>query len=98
MRGYRLLVLLLAGVAGCLGGVGRLPVLPLEVGLLFLSMGMMGMGNGAVVQLLPQRFPDRVGLLTGLVGAAGGLGGCFLPCILGGIEQRTGQHAGGLRL
>src|SRR5437016_4733068 len=76
--GYRLLLLLLAGVAGCLGGVGRFPVLPLEVGLLFLSMGMMGMGNGAVFQLLPQRFPDRVGLLTGLVGAAGGLGGFFL--------------------
>src|SRR5713101_5176455 len=54
--GYRLLLLLLAGVAGCLGGVGRLPALPMEAGLLFLSMGMMGMGNGAVFQLLPQRF------------------------------------------
>src|SRR5213594_1566649 len=53
--GYRLLLLLLAGVAGCLGGVGRFPVLPLEVGLLFLSMGMMGMGNGAVFQLLKNR-------------------------------------------
>src|SRR5438105_7549249 len=96
--GYRLLLLLLAGVAGCLGGVGRFPVLPLEVGLLFLSMGMMGMGNGAVFQLLPQRFPDRVGLLTGLVGAAGGLGGFFLPFILGAIKQRTGQYSGGLFL
>jgi NNP family nitrate/nitrite transporter-like MFS transporter len=54
-------------------------------------MGMMGMGNGAVFQLLPQRFPERVGLLTGLVGAAGGLGGFFLPFILGAINQRTGQ-------
>ena len=96
--GYRLLLLLLAGVAGCLGGVGRFPVLPLEVGLLFLSMGMMGMGNGAVFQLLPQRFPERVGLLTGLVGAAGGLGGFFLPFILGAIKQRTGQYSGGLFL
>src|SRR5437016_9015538 len=91
--GYRLLLLLLAGVAGCLGGVGRFPVLPLEVGLLFLSMGMMGMGNGAVFQLVPQRFPERVGILTGLVGAAGGLGGFFLPFLLGAIKQRTGQYA-----
>src|SRR5438093_7117824 len=37
--GYRLLLLLLAGVAGCLGGGGRLPVLPLEVGLWFLNIG-----------------------------------------------------------
>ena len=96
--GYRLLLLLLAGVAGGLGGVGRFPVLPLEVGLLFLSLGMMGMGNGAVFQLLPQRFPERVGLLTGLVGAAGGLGGFFLPFILGAIKQRTGQYSGGLFL
>ena len=73
-------------------------MLPLEVGLLFLSMGMMGMGNGAVFQLLPQRFPERVGLLTGLVGAAGGLGGFFLPFILGAIKQRTGQYSGGLFL
>jgi MFS transporter, NNP family, nitrate/nitrite transporter len=96
--GYRLLLLLLAGVACCLGGVGRLPALPVEVSLLFLAMGMMGMGNGAVFQLLPQRFPERVGMLTGFVGAAGGLGGFFLPFLLGAIKQRTGQYSMGLFL
>ena len=96
--GYRLLLLLLAGVAGCLAGVGRLPALPVEVALLFLTMGMLGMGNGAVFQLVPQRFPERVGILTGLVGAAGGLGGFFLPFLLGAIKQRTGQYSGGLFL
>jgi NNP family nitrate/nitrite transporter-like MFS transporter len=96
--GYRLLMLLLVGVAVCLTGVGRLPALPLEVVLLFLTMGMLGMGNGAVFQLVPQRFPERVGVLTGLVGAAGGLGGFFLPFLLGTIKQRTGQYSGGLFL
>jgi len=96
--GYRLLILLLAGVAGCLMGVGRLPALPLEVTLLFLTMGMLGMGNGAVFQLVPQRFSERVGVLTGLVGAAGGLGGFFLPFLLGAIKQRSGQYSGGLFL
>jgi MFS transporter, NNP family, nitrate/nitrite transporter len=47
---------------------------------------------------LPQRFPERVGILTGLVGAAGGLGGFFLPFLLGAIKQRTGQYSGGLFL
>jgi len=96
--GYRLLMLLLAGVAVCLAGVGRLPALPLEVVLLFLTMGMLGMGNGAVFQLVPQRFAERVGVLTGLVGAAGGLGGFFLPFVLGMVKQRTGQYSGGLFL
>lgn len=96
--GYRLLMLLLAGVAVCLTGVGRLPALPLEVALLFLTMGMLGMGNGAVFQLVPQRFAARVGVLTGLVGAAGGLGGFVLPIVLGVAKQRTGQYSGGLFL
>jgi NNP family nitrate/nitrite transporter-like MFS transporter len=96
--GYRLLIVLLAGVACCLTGVGRIPALPLEVALLFLTMGMLGMGNGAVFQLVPQRFSERVGVLTGLVGAAGGIGGFFLPFLLGAIKQRTGQYSGGLFL
>lgn len=96
--GYRLLLVLLAGVGGCLMAVGRLPAHPLEVALLFLIMGMLGMGNGAVFQLVPQRFSERVGILTGLVGAAGGLGGFFLPFLLGTIKQRTGQYSGGLYL
>lgn len=96
--GYRLLMVLLAGVAGTLMGVGRLLTLRLEVPLLFLTMGMLGMGNGAVFQLVPQRFSERVGVLTGLVGAAGGLGGFFLPFVLGAIKERTGQYSGGIFL
>ena len=54
-------------------------------------MALLGMGNGAVFQLVPQRFPDRVGLLTGLVGAAGGLGGFMLSNVLGQMKDRTGS-------
>ena len=42
-------------------------------------MGTLGVGNGAVFQLVGLRFGERIGVLTGLVGAAGGLGGFFLP-------------------
>jgi NNP family nitrate/nitrite transporter-like MFS transporter len=59
-------------------------------------MGVLGMGNGAVFQLVPQRFPDRIGLVTGVVGAAGGLGGFFLPTLLGSIKDLTGQYTIGL--
>jgi NNP family nitrate/nitrite transporter-like MFS transporter len=58
-------------------------------------MGMLGLGNGAVFQLLPQRFPTQVGLLTGLVGAAGGFGGFMLPNILGTLKGWTGSFGTG---
>jgi MFS transporter, NNP family, nitrate/nitrite transporter len=35
---------------------------------------LLGMGNGAVFQLVAQRFPGEIGVITGLVGAAGGSG------------------------
>ena len=63
--------------------------------LLFIGMGVLGMGNGAVFQLVPQRFPERMGLVTGIVGAAGGLGGFFLPSMLGAAKDATGSYATG---
>ena len=93
--GYRMLLAILAGVAVCLAGVGTLPGVYAAVGLLVLTMSMLGMGNGAVFQLVPQRFPDKVGLLTGLVGAAGGLGGFLLPNVLGSMKDSTGSFGSG---
>ena len=94
--GYRLLLILLAGVGICLAGVGWSASLAAVVVLLFLAMGMLGMGNGAVFQLVPQRFPTRVGILTGIVGAAGGIGGFFLPSFLGAMKFKTGSYSTGL--
>src|SRR5438874_1332476 len=94
--GYRLLLGLLAGVGCCLAAISSLPSLPVVVPLLFLCMGMLGMGNGAVFQLVPQRFAKQVGVVTGLVGAAGGFGGFLLPSLLGAIKDRTGEYRGGL--
>jgi MFS transporter, NNP family, nitrate/nitrite transporter len=48
-----------------------------------------GLGNGAVFKLVPEYFPQSVGAVTGLVGAAGGLGGFFPPLVLGAIRQVT---------
>jgi len=75
-------------------GMAALPSLALGTLLIFLAMGMLGMGNGAVFQLVPQRFPKEIGVVTGIVGAAGGLGGFFLPNLLGGLKQLTGSFAG----
>jgi len=51
-----------------------------------------GLGNGAVFKLVPEYFPDAVSSVTGLVGAAGGLGGFFPPLVLGLVKQLTGGY------
>ncbi len=96
--GYRLLLALLSGVAICLGAVSALPSLALTLVLFTSIMAMLGMGNGAVFQLVPQRFVGSVGIITGIVGAAGGLGGFLLPYLLGATKDRTGSFTLGLAM
>jgi NNP family nitrate/nitrite transporter-like MFS transporter len=63
--------------------------------LFILAMAVLGMGNGAVFQLVPQRFRQDVGLMTGLVGMTGGVGGFYLAASLGYAQQFTGSYAFG---
>jgi NNP family nitrate/nitrite transporter-like MFS transporter len=96
LGGVRVLVVLY-GVASLLAlGVAQLPMLWLAVLLLFLLMACLGIGNGSVFQLVPQRFGRHVGVATGILGAAGGLGGFFLPTLVGSLKQITGSYASGL--
>lgn len=66
----------------------------------FLSMAAaLGVGNGAVFALVGRLAPaDRVGAVTGFVGAAGGLGGFFPPIVMGLIYSATGDYLLGLLL
>jgi MFS transporter, NNP family, nitrate/nitrite transporter len=57
-----------------------------------------GLGNGGVFKLVPQYFPQQTGSVTGLVGAAGGLGGFFPPIVLGICRDATGSYALGFGL
>ena len=61
-----------------------------------LTMGTLGFGNGAVFQLVPQRFRKEIGVMTGLVGMAGGVGGFYLAASLGYIKGMTGSYQMGL--
>jgi MFS transporter, NNP family, nitrate/nitrite transporter len=60
------------------------------------AMLALGMGNGAVFQLVPQRFRKEIGVMTGLVGMAGGVGGFYLASSLGYSKQWTGSYQVGL--
>jgi MFS transporter, NNP family, nitrate/nitrite transporter len=52
----------------------------------------LGLGNGAVFKLVPTFFPKSTGAATGIVGAAGGLGGFFPPLVLGIVKDATGDY------
>lgn len=93
--GIRMLTLLYLGTGSMMLGLASLPPLLVGTTFLFAGMGMLGMGNGAVFQLVPQRFSKEIGVITGIVGAAGGIGGFFLPNLLGSLKQWTGSFAGG---
>jgi MFS transporter, NNP family, nitrate/nitrite transporter len=86
-------------VAACLAALlAALPGLAITVALMFGVLGLLGMGNGAVFQLVGRRVPERVGAMTGLVGAAGGVGGFLLPFGFGALASSTGNFAAGFLL
>jgi len=58
----------------------------------------LGMGNGSVFQLVPLRFRKEIGVMTGLIGAAGGVGGFFLAKALGMSKGMTGGFALGFTI
>ncbi|HVU18603.1 MAG TPA: MFS transporter [Candidatus Didemnitutus sp.] len=64
----------------------------------FIASGAFGMCNGSVFQLLPQRFPKQINLMTGLVGCGGGLGGFLLGIAFGSSKTYTGGYAAGVLL
>lgn len=53
----------------------------------------LGLGNGAVFKLVPQYFGKEAGTVTGLVGAAGGLGGFFPPLVMGLFKTTLESYA-----
>ena len=91
LGGVRVLAVTLAGVALVYALAARLPEWPGMLALMVVGMACLGIGNGAVFQLVPLRFGRDIGLATGLVGAVGGVGGFLLPTLLGAARQTTGS-------
>jgi len=97
--GIRSLLVMYTLAAACLYLVSRdLPHAWMALMALVAGMLWLGMGNGAVFQLVPQRFRKEIGVMTGLVGMAGGIGGFLLATGLGYSKQLTGSYSLGLSL
>lgn len=66
-----------------------------NVTLFLIISAALGMANGSVFQLLPQRFGKDLGVMTGLVGCGGGVGGFYLATSLGYAKNATGSYSTG---
>lgn len=93
--GSRALMIVYAVAALALAGVAFAPTLAAALALFVIAMLALGTGNGSVFQLVPQRFQAEIGIMTGLVGMAGGVGGFYLASSLGVAKQLTGSFAPG---
>lgn len=97
--GVRSLTVMYTVAAGALVVVSfALPQAWMALAVFVVAMLALGMGNGAVFQLVPQRFRREIGVMTGLVGMMGGVGGFYLASSLGYSKQLTGGYQAGFLL
>ncbi len=95
----RVLVFVYGWVAAAAVVLSFTPGMVLATSAFLTTAWMLGMGNGAVFALVGKRIPGpQVGSVTGLVGAAGGLGGFFPPLVMGFVYGRFGDYRIGLLL
>ena len=94
--GLRTLMLSLPLIVGIVAALGEVTDVTIAVVLMVAAVGAMGVGNGVILQLASEWFPQQIGLASGIVGAAGGIGGFLLPLWLGTLKEVTGSYRTGL--
>ncbi|SAL12815.1 MFS transporter [Caballeronia humi] len=93
VTGVRALIVLLAVIAAAdFAFAIWMPPVAGGIALLICLYVAFGLGNGSTFQLVPQRWKGKTGLLSGIVGAAGGIGGFYLPVIMGMAKESTGSY------
>jgi NNP family nitrate/nitrite transporter-like MFS transporter len=96
LSGVKVLLVLLLAICACnFGFAAFMPTLGAAVPLLGVLYLCFGLGNGATFQLVPHRWRGRTGLMTGIIGAAGGIGGFYLPVVMGMAKESTGNYQPG---
>jgi NNP family nitrate/nitrite transporter-like MFS transporter len=95
LGGVRTLTVIFAFIFATYALASLLLPMNLTAPVFIICMAFLGLGNGAVFQLVPQCFRSEIGVATGVVGAFGGLGGFLLPILMGSIKQVFGSYAAG---
>jgi Nitrate/nitrite transporter len=91
--GRNLLTLLTLSLIGVLLYLNLNSSLTLALAAFYCMACLLGIGNGVVFKLVAEYFPEDTGTAGGMVGAAGGLGGFFLPIITGTIKEYTNNNS-----
>jgi MFS transporter, NNP family, nitrate/nitrite transporter len=93
ISGVRVLIVLLLGIAAAnFTFAAAMPPIGGGIALLLALYLCFGLGNGATFQLVPHRFRGKTGLMTGIIGATGGIGGFYLPVVMGLARESAGSY------
>ena len=85
----------LMGIVGAFLATSAAPSLGITVALLICCFAVLGLGNGALFQLVPLRWPATAAVAGSMIGEIGALGGAILPNVLAYSKTHTGSYAGG---
>jgi NNP family nitrate/nitrite transporter-like MFS transporter len=96
LSGVRVLFALLITICACnFAFAALMPSLGGGIALLLALYVCFGLGNGATFQLVPHRWKGKTGVMTGIIGAAGGIGGFYLPVVMSMAREETGSYQPG---
>ncbi len=85
----------LMAITGTFLATSAAPSLGITVALLICCFAALGLGNGALFQLVPLRWPATAAVAGSMIGEIGALGGAILPNALAYSKQHYGSYAGG---
>jgi NNP family nitrate/nitrite transporter-like MFS transporter len=74
---------------------GQFSTIAWALAIVLMIMLCLGFGNGVVFQVVSCRFQGMMGTASGLIGAAGGLGGFLLPTCCGWLKDFAGTFSAG---
>ncbi len=86
---------IMIGIIGAFLATSAAPSLLVTVILLVCCFAALGLGNGALFQLVPLRWPATAAVAGSMIGEIGALGGAIIPNVMAYSKQHTGSYAGG---
>ncbi len=95
LGGIVALSVVLLGITAAFLATSVAPSLVATVALFMCCFAVLGLGNGALFQLVPLRWPLTAAVAGSMIGEVGALGGAIVPKIMGYSKQYAGSYAQG---
>ena len=95
LGGLMVLSVVLVSAIGMFLLISQAPSITVTTILFMICFAVLGMGNGALFQLVPHRWPNNTAVVSSMVGEIGALGGAILPNVMGWSKQSTGGFGTG---